>query len=75
MPGLEFIEKVISRNPMMNCAVVSSLSPVDYHKASEGLGILMQLPVKPGQKEAEMLIGWLKTILSLSERAEYNMNK
>ena len=56
MNGLEFIRKVVSQNPMLNCAAVSSLSPDDFHETSEGLGILMQLPVKPGPEHAEKLL-------------------
>ena len=69
MTGLEFIEKVISRKPMVNCAAVTSLLPADFHEASEGLGILMQLPVRPGQEQAEKLLSQLKTILNLAEQA------
>ena len=69
MTGLEFIEKVISRKPMVNCAAVTSLLPADFHEASEGLGILMQLPVRPGQEQAEKLLRQLKTILNLTEQA------
>jgi DNA-binding NtrC family response regulator len=57
MTGLEFIEKVISIKPMVNCAAVTSLLPGDFHEASEGLGILMQLPVRPGQEQAQKLLG------------------
>jgi DNA-binding NtrC family response regulator len=69
MTGLEFIEKVISIKPMVNFAAVTSLLPADFHEASEGLGILMQLPVRPGQEQAEKLLSQLKTILNLSEQA------
>ena len=69
MTGLEFIEKVISRKPMVNCAAVTSLLPADFHEASEGLGILMPLPVSPGQEQAEKLLSQLKTILNLAEQA------
>ena len=65
MTGLEFIEKVISIKPMVNCAAVTSLLPADFHEASEGLGILMPLPVSPGQEQAEKLLGRLKTILEV----------
>ena len=50
MTGLEFIKTVIALKPMVNCAAVSSLLPDDFHEASEGLGILMQLPVRPGHE-------------------------
>ena len=69
MIGLEFIEKVISTKPMVNCAAVSSLLPADFHEASEGLGILMQLPVRPDQEQAEKLLRQLKNILNLTEQA------
>ena len=68
MSGLEFIEKVISKKPMVNCAAVTSLLPADFHEASEGLGILMQLPISPGQEQAEKLLSRLKTILNLAEQ-------
>jgi DNA-binding response OmpR family regulator len=64
MAGLEFIRAIVAKQPMVNCAVVSSLTPEDFHEASEGLGILMQLPTSPGQEQAEMLLGQLKTILN-----------
>jgi CheY-like chemotaxis protein len=69
MTGLEFIENVISIKPMVNCAAVTSLLPADFHEVSEGLGILMQLPVSPGQEQAEKLLSQLKTILNLAEQA------
>ncbi len=62
MAGLELIETIVTRQPMLNCAVVSSLSPEAYHEASEGLGILMQLPPKPGRENAESLINHLEKI-------------
>jgi len=69
MTGLEFIEKVISIKPMVSCAAVTSLLPADFHEASEGLGILMQLPVRPGQEQAEKLLNQLKTVINLAEQA------
>ena len=63
MTGIDFIRMVVSKQPMINSAVVSSLAPEDFHEASEGLGILMQLPVKPGQGYAEKLLDHLNQIL------------
>jgi DNA-binding response OmpR family regulator len=65
MTGLEFIKAIVSKRPMVNCAAISSLASEDFHEASEGLGILMQLPVRPGQEHAEMLLGQLKSILNM----------
>ena len=69
MTGLECIEKVISIKPMVNCAAVTTLLPADFHEASEGLGILSQLPAGPGKEQAEKLLSQLKTILNLAEQA------
>jgi len=56
MTGLEFAKKLISMNPMVDCAVVSSLSSEDYHEASEGLGLMMQLPVQPEKRHIDKLL-------------------
>ena len=66
MTGLEFIRRVIAVNPMINCAVVSSLSPAAYHEASEGLGILMPLPPNPGEVEGQRLMADLKQVLKIT---------
>lgn len=68
MTGLEFSSRLISVNPMINCAVVSSLSSEDFHEASEGLGVLAQLPIRPGEEEAEDLLQRLKSLKDLIHR-------
>jgi YesN/AraC family two-component response regulator len=64
MTGIDFIREVVSKKPMVNSAVISSLPPEDFHHASEGLGILMQLPVRPNGEDAARLLGHLDTILN-----------
>lgn len=64
MTGLELALKLLSVNPMINSASVSSLSTKDFHEASEGLGLMMQLPSPPGRDEAEELLGRLRKIIS-----------
>jgi len=66
MTGLEFAGKLLMVNPVVNCASVSSLSSEDFHDASEGLGVLMQLPARPGEKQAEDLLQRLKQIKDLT---------
>ena len=66
MAGLEFAKKLISINPMINCALVSSLSPEDFHEASEGLGLMMQLPVQPEKQHIEQLLKQVDTIIQLT---------
>ena len=56
MTGIEFIEAIVSRNPMISCAAVSPLPSDEFHEVSEGLGILEQLPAPPGAKDAENLL-------------------
>ena len=63
MTGLELVGKVIAKQPMMNFAVISGLTPEDFHEASEGLGVLMQLPIMPDRTHAKILLKKLKSIL------------
>mmetsp|Transcript_4917 Transcript_4917/g.2741 ORF Transcript_4917/g.2741 Transcript_4917/m.2741 type:complete len:123 (+) Transcript_4917:8133-8501(+) len=65
MTSLEFAKKLVTVNPMINCAVVSSLSSEDFHEASEGLGILMQLPPQPDKIHTENLLQHLNNILNI----------
>ncbi len=65
MSGLEFAGKLVAQNPMVNCALASSLSEEDFHEASEGLGILVKLPPDPGETEAVDLLKKLKIIMGL----------
>ena len=65
MTGLQLTEKLLKINPMINSAIVSPLSPEAFHEASEGLGIMAHLPVKPGKKQAEELLNKLKKLKGL----------
>ncbi len=68
MSGLEFAKKLIAKNPMLNIALVSGLSAKDFHEVSEGLGILMQLPVLPQKSDAEKLLERLNHILMITKK-------
>jgi two-component SAPR family response regulator len=65
MTGIEFMKKLLPINPMINCAAVSPLPPEDFHEASEGLGVLVQLPIRPGDAEAKDLLKRVKNIKNL----------
>jgi len=69
MSGLEFAGRLLSVNPMINCASVSHLSPENFHEASEGLGLMAQLPVKPGKEDAKKLLQRLRQVKSLMASA------
>ena len=66
MTGLEFARRLLSVNPMINCAAVSRLSPEEFHEASEGLGLLAHLPIRPGEVEAEELLQRLINLKNLA---------
>ncbi len=65
MSGLHLAFKMLSANPMINCAVASALSHDDFHEASEGFGLLAQLSLKPDVEQAEDLLLRLKKIKNI----------
>jgi hypothetical protein len=62
MTGLDFVSRLLKVNPMINSALASSLSSEEFHEASEGMGIMIQLPINPAKKDAEELLAKLKRI-------------
>jgi len=70
MTGLQLAFKLLSINPMINCAAVSSLSHDDFHEASEGLGLLAQLPFQPGAEQTEALLQRLKDLKKRSAEVQ-----
>ncbi len=73
MSGLELAFRLLSVNPLINCVVLSSLSPEEYHEAGEGLGLMAQLPVQPDENQAEEILERLKGLKRLS--AEMNIDR
>jgi len=66
MTGLELANRLLHVNPTINCAAVSPLSHEDFHEASEGLGLLAQLPLQPGAEQSERLLQVLSELKNLS---------
>lgn len=64
--GLACAQELISSDAFLNCALISSLSSKDFHEASEGLGLLMQLTLPPRKEEAEKLLERLQNILKIT---------
>jgi len=62
MTGLKLAERMLAVNPMINCAAVSTLSSKEFHDASEGLGLLAQLPAFPDKEQAEVLLQQIKNL-------------
>jgi two-component SAPR family response regulator len=67
MTGLEFANKLLRVNPMINCAVLSPLPSDEFHEASEGLGVFAQLPLRPVKEDAEKLLKHLKNLKNLTD--------
>ena len=66
MTGVEFVKQLVSLNPLINCALVSSLSHKEFHEVTEGLGLLGQLPPNPDRKSSEELMGKFRKINEMS---------
>ena len=60
--GKEFVERLTKLNPFVPCAMLSSMAHDEFHEETEGLGVLMQLPVKPMKKDVAMLLERLAQI-------------
>ncbi|MFH1723758.1 MAG: response regulator [Elusimicrobiota bacterium] len=65
MTGLELAGRLLRMNPAINTAAVSRLSPQEFHEASEGLGVMVQLPTRPGGEDARGLLGRLRELKEL----------
>jgi hypothetical protein len=58
-PNFDLVRKILFKNACINMVMVSTLSPDEFHEASEGLGILTSLPSRSGSAEAESLLDLL----------------
>ncbi|MDW7771487.1 MAG: response regulator [Desulfobulbaceae bacterium] len=56
MTGIEFVRHLVRIDPLVHTAVIGSLPDLAFHEATEGLGILLQLPPQPREQDAEMLL-------------------
>jgi CheY-like chemotaxis protein len=67
MSGIEFVRRLITVNPLANTAIVGALTEEDFHEATEGIGVLMQLPRQPTEQDAETLLALLAKISGLMQ--------
>jgi len=63
--GISFVKQLVKINPLINTAIVSDLAAEDFHEATEGLGVLMQLPKEPQEKDGDTLLTILEKIGAL----------
>jgi DNA-binding response OmpR family regulator len=66
MPGLDLVRRLLPINALINTAVMSDLSPEDFHEAGEGLGIMAQLPPQPTESHALDIVSRLKRMAGLT---------
>ena len=59
---VDCITQMVRCNPMINCAMISGLEHDAFHEATEGLGILMQLPPAPSREDAAVLLAKVDSI-------------
>lgn len=64
-PGKAWVTSIVSVNPMVNTALVSSLSEEDFHEFTEGLGVLMGISPNADETEAEKMVERLSKLLTL----------
>ena len=62
--NLEFIRQLLALDAFIPAAAVSRLPREVFHDVAEGLGILTQLPPRPGVWDAEQLLTMLETLPS-----------
>ena len=65
MSGLDLARELLKVSALINTALVSRLPAEDFHEFSEGLGILVQLPVSPEEKHSEDIVSGLKSVFAL----------
>ncbi|HKL82893.1 MAG TPA: hypothetical protein VJ879_10290 [Desulfobacter sp.] len=62
MNAKALVEAVTTQSPMTNCVITGTMDKKRFHDVHEGYGVLMQLPVQPGQDDARNLEDHLKKI-------------
>jgi DNA-binding NarL/FixJ family response regulator len=63
--GIAFAKQLVKSHPLVNIAIVGTEDDEAFHQATEGLGVLMQLPPQAGAVEAEKLLTALERIGAL----------
>jgi DNA-binding response OmpR family regulator len=67
MSGIDFVKQLVKVNPLANTTIVGTMADEEFHEVTEGLGVLMQLPPHPGEKDAEALLAVLAKITVLMQ--------
>jgi hypothetical protein len=62
---VDCITRLVRQNAMINCTMISAMEQDAFHEATEGLGILMQLPPNPSSDDAAVLLDKIESLSSL----------
>lgn len=62
---IDCITRLVRQNAMINCTMISAMEQDAFHEATEGLGILMQLPPNPSSDDAAVLLDKIESLSSL----------
>jgi len=68
MSGLDLARQIAVKNPLAAVALVSPLSAEAFHEATEGLGLLAQLPSQPKRSDARVLLEKFARVVQMTER-------
>jgi DNA-binding response OmpR family regulator len=61
--GLDVVRHLIGIDAFIHTAVLSDADEEEFHRLSEGLGILSRLPLQPERKEVRRLLETLRRLL------------
>ncbi|MEE4241728.1 MAG: hypothetical protein V2I36_09680 [Desulfopila sp.] len=59
------LKNLIMRNPMLNMGLISPRSTNEFHEATEGYGILMQLSSPPTKEDGMSFLAKLESLAAL----------
>jgi DNA-binding response OmpR family regulator len=62
--GLDLIRRFIEVDAFVHTAALSDITEEAFHQASEGLGVLARLPLRPGGEDARRLLHKLRCVLA-----------
>lgn len=60
--GLEIVRHLIQVNAFIQTAVLSAEDDATFHEVSEGLGVLVRLPMQPDAEDARRLLDRLRQV-------------
>lgn len=70
--GVACVRQVATQFPLVHTALCSALAPEDFHEFTEGLGVLMQLPLQPDHSDAEQILQRMAHISGLLNNTTAN---